>query len=204
MLQAVPDRPRTCFGGNSRLWRLCQGKIAQGSLPRYRKFLAGWHPHFPHDNAHLWPSGAVTSEPLNVHTAKRHVDGSLCDIKNVKATAMVLPQRGYTYKFSPTVVTFQQQQVINGILDSCLEEFEKDPDETIDFTSLLAIAEIETIDPAVRVWLGSPLWEQKVDELLEKSWVYENELSLFLDSEIWKKELLHDALSAGYQRAANS
>ena len=187
-------------GGNSRLWRPCHGKIAQGSLPRYRKFLSGWHPHFPHDNAHLWPSGAPTSAPLKVYTAKRHVDGSLCSIMHVKTTAMVLPQRGYTYKFVPNTVSFQQQQVINGVLDNCLEEFEKDPEEEIDFKPLLAVLGIKTIDPAARTWLGSPRWEAKIDELLEKSWQFENELSIFLDTEIRKKELQHDALFPGYQR----
>jgi hypothetical protein len=108
-------------GGNSRLWKFCQGKIAEGSLPRYRKFLAGFHPHFPSDWAHQWPSGAATAEPQRVHTAKRHVDGSLLKAVNVKAAKMILPQRGYTYVFTPNVVTFQQQQVINGILEGCLE-----------------------------------------------------------------------------------
>jgi hypothetical protein len=78
-----------------------------------------------------------------------------------------------------------------------------DPDEKIDFSPLLAIAGVETLDPAARTWLGSPQWEAKVDELLEKSWVYENELSLFLDAEIRKKELLHDAMAPGFQRAAD-
>jgi len=138
-----------------------------------------------------------------VHTAKRHVDGSLVKAGNVKAAKMILPQRAYTYVFTPNVVTFQQQQVINGILDGCLEEFESDPEEKTDFSPLLVIAGVETLDPAARTWLGSPQWEAKVDELLERSWVFENELALFLDAEIKKKELQHDALAPGFQRTVD-
>ena len=133
----------------------------QGSLPRYKRFLAEWHPHLPIDNHILWPNGATTSVPQKVFTVRRDAEGNFTDSHNVKTAAIVLPQRGYTYKFIPSEVSFRQQQIVNGLLVHCLEEFEKDHEQPIDFKALTAVLPIEVVDPAARVWLGSSKWEEK-------------------------------------------
>ena len=78
-------------GGNSHLWKPCAAKIAQGSLPRYRRFLAGWHPHFAADHGKSWPNGAATTAPQKVYTVKRDAEGNFTDSQNLKAAATVSP-----------------------------------------------------------------------------------------------------------------
>ena len=155
--------------------------------------MQGYHPHFPINSGKLWPDGVPVDIPRRVRTARREVDGSLASKERQEASQMVAPQRFYDYEFQPALVSDNQQQIINAILLDSLAAFESDPEEPADFQLLGAAFKVEVIDPGCKKWLSSALWEEKIDQLLEKSWDFELQLSNYIDGLIRKKALSYDA-----------
>ena len=173
--------------GHSNLWKSCSNKVADGSRGRLAKVLSGCHPHFAIGSDRCWPDGRPVGSCVRMKSYYRAID--------TPASSPVLQsQRFYNFVFHPKEPTERQQLVVNGIMEHQLACFREDADHVLEFAgSLTAAMEVQVAHVATSKWFASSVWEEAVDQLLERSFHFEMACSLQLEEVIKRLELQHDA-----------
>ena len=161
--------------GNSRLWSVCSGATATGSLGRRQRLRTGCHPHLSMYEVEYWPDGRPATQKLNFRKYVRVAQVS----PSRRGTLQVEQQRYFTVPdIADANPSAQELAEVVALLDAWLESFMTDSEaEVPDFTPLFDIGPAARVAGAVNKWLGSSKWEQAIDSLLERSFPFESALA---------------------------